>query len=194
MNAHMQYLMAKKHTDRWELEKSKKYFEKVLQLDPEDRLGYSEESRGYLATQHLYDTGDDGPILELLRQTSNTESINKGYQVLIRYYKSRKINENVVNTYENALKRLNDDSNLMNGYAWYVYENKLADRYENAISYARKALTLRPESAHIWDTLAWLEFETGERDSAIVHMRIAVNLAPDDEYFQKNLNHFLEVE
>jgi tetratricopeptide (TPR) repeat protein len=75
----------------------------------------------------------------------------------------------------------------MNGFAWHIYENKIGSRYQDALDIAKKAVRIEPDGAHIWDTLAWLEFELGMQDSAIAHMRKAATLEPDNEYFVKNL-------
>ena len=75
----------------------------------------------------------------------------------------------------------------MNDCAWYIYLQKIKDRYEQGIELARKAVQLEPQAAHIWDTLAWLEFEDGQIDQAVEHMKKAVELAPQQEGYQENL-------
>jgi tetratricopeptide (TPR) repeat protein len=189
-NIHLQYQMAKKFTGRWELDKAKPYFEQVLELDPDDQSGYQEDAQGYIAVQTLYETGNYQPLIDLIEKSTDDERVAKGYDVLIRYYKSKKMKDDVLMTYEEVLVRFPENPSFMNGFAWHIYENKISSRYKEGLEIATRAVELKPDGAHIWDTLAWLEFEIGMLDSAIVHMRKAVTLEPDNEYFINNLAQF----
>lgn len=189
-NLNLQYQMAQKYTGRWELAKAIPYFEQVLELDPDDQFGYQEDAKGYISVQTLYDSGNDRPLIELLEKSTNDERVAKGYEVLIRYYKSNKMKDDVLTAYEKVLVRFPENASFMNGFAWHIYENKISSRYNEGLEMATRAVNLKPDGAHIWDTLAWMEFEMGMLDSAIVHMRKAVLLEPDNEYFINNLAQF----
>jgi len=181
------YRVAKRYTDRWELEEAQPYFKRILELDPQDTHGYDEESHGYIAVNHLNITGDDQPMIDLLNLSDNKIYLKQGYDVLIRHYRRKEMPDKLLWVYEQAVSRLPENADFMNAYAWHIYEQKLTDRYDRGLELARQAVQIKPEAAYIWDTLAWLEYEKGLIDQAMTHMKKAVELAPGQEGYQKNL-------
>ncbi len=186
-NIEQNYRIARRRMERGERWLTRPYFEKILALDPDDKFGYHGEAKETLAVLDLYESEDDQPLLRLIRASTDPEKLQKGFDVLIRFYKHKTADQKVLTTYDTALVRLPEDTGLLNGYAWYVYEQKIAGRYDHAIACAEKAVKLNPDKANIWDTLAWLEYETGQKDKAIAHMEKAMALDPDRVYFAENL-------
>ena len=186
-NVELNYQLVKKYQLRGEDEKTKPYYTAILELDPQDTFGYGEEARSYLAAIQLWETGDDLPLLEQLSVAKNPELVKQGYDILIRHYEKNKQSEKILSAYENALQKLPEDYNLMNGYGWYIYENKLNGKYTQGIEVARRAVELKPDAAHIWDTLAWLEYANGQVEQALADMQKAVELSGNNEDYQENL-------
>ena len=137
--------------------------------------------------ESLYDRG-----IELTQQTIklNRKAAKAGYYNLARYYKNVKNTDKLIETYEEAVKKIPNNAGLMNGYAWSIYENKLKTKYNRGIELALKAIKIEPEAANIWDTLGWLYYETGDRKQAIKFMKKAIELEPEREYYKKNLKKF----
>jgi len=181
------YRVARRRLDRGERGLTRPYYEKILALDPDDTYGYRAESVGVLAILDLYEHGDEQPLINLLRGNQDAEQLRKGYDTLIRFYKNKAFKEKVLAAYDSVIAKLPEDTGFLNGYAWYVYEQKIAGRYEHAIACAEHALTIEPDKAYIWDTLAWLEYETGQTEKAIAHMEKARTLDPDRQYYSDNL-------
>lgn len=181
------YGLAKKYTSRWELSEAQPYYSRILALDPRDQHGYNEECRGYIAINTLNTLDDDKPLIAWLNQSTNKAHLERGYNSLIRYYRRKEMQDKLLATYEQVIKRLPENTDFMNDCAWYIYQQKLKDRYEQGIEFARKAVQREPQAAHIWDTLAWLEFENGQTDQAIEHMKKAAALAPQQKGYLENL-------
>jgi tetratricopeptide (TPR) repeat protein len=186
-NVDVNYRLARRYVDRWEMSAAVPYFKRILELDLQDTHGYTEECRGYIAVEHLNTSGDDQPLISLLEQTADTSRLVQGYNALIRYYNRNQMQDKLLSAYERIIERLPENADMMNGYAWYIYEQKVKDRYQRGVELAQRAVQLRPDAAHIWDTLAWLEFENGQVGQAIEHMKKAVELAPQQEGYRDNL-------
>ena len=186
-NIERNYRIARRRMDRGERGLTRPYYEKILALDPDDTYGYRAESVGVLAVLDLYEHGDEQPLMDLLHGNRDPEQLRKGYDTLIRYYKAKGIKEKVLSAYDSVIVNLPENTGLLNGYAWYVYEQKIEERYEHAIACAEQAITIEPDKANIWDTLAWLEYETGQTQKAIAHMEKARALDPDRQYYSDNL-------
>jgi len=181
------FFLARKYIGRWESAEAQPYLEKVLELDPRDAYGHNEECRGYIAVYILRTTGDDQPLIHLLDHSSDQAHLEEGFNALIRYYQQKEMQAKLFRAYEQAIQKLPENTDFMNGYAWYIYEQKAKDRYEQGIGITRRALQIKPEAANIWDTLAWLEFDNGQIDLAIEHMKKAVELAPQKSGYLENL-------
>ena len=67
------------------------------------------------------------------------------------------------------------------------FEYATTEGPSHEVELAQKAVKLDPGSASKWDTLAWLYFESGEKDKALKAMRKAVELRPDSEGYKQNL-------
>jgi tetratricopeptide (TPR) repeat protein len=76
---------------------------------------------------------------------------------------------------------------MMNSYAWYIFQNKIAERYSRGIQIARQAVELEPSADHIWDTLGQLLFAAGQVDEAIQAMQKASELNPQEKSYQELL-------
>jgi len=87
-----------------------------------------------------------------------------------------------------------DSAGDLNNFAWWCFENKV--NLEKAEQMARTAVELAEpgqEKAMILDTLAELCNELGNCGEAVELMQAALEEAPDNEYFQKQLERFQEL-
>lgn len=183
----MNFKLAQKYAGRWEGDNAVPYFEKVLKLDPEDNKGHKTESLFQLAVYEARVRKNIEPLQKFMAGEPGENYLLPGYENILNYYRREKNNEKRIQTYEIAISKIPENTNLMNGYAWFIYENKLTDKYDRGIALAKKAVELKPEAARIWDTLAWLQFEKGNHQQAITAMKKAVEIEPGNKSFKKNL-------
>jgi len=133
-----------------------------------------------------------GKVEDLARKAMalDPEQVIRGYYTLIQYYDSIDKFDKFFATYEEAISKFPDNSGLMNGYAWAVYELKDKEKYERGIELARKAVEISPEAGHMWDTLGWLYHENGDLDNAIKAMKQAVTFDPGQKVYKEALEKF----
>jgi tetratricopeptide (TPR) repeat protein len=84
-----------------------------------------------------------------------------------------------------------EDSDELNGFAWWCFENEV--NLEQAETLARKGAELAEDAgqkAQILDTLAEIVNLRGDRDAAIATMHQAIELDPENEYYQEQLTRF----
>jgi tetratricopeptide (TPR) repeat protein len=186
-NIKLNYKLAKKHVSRWEGEQAKPYFENVLKLDPENEKGFKTESIFNLALYETRYEKNAEPLIKFMTQNSDEKYYEQGYYNLLGYYKKTKDQDGLVKTYETMVTKMDSDAGLYNQYAWFIYQEKMKDKYDRGIKLAKKAVELQPDAAHIWDTLAWLHFEKGNKDKALKAMKKAVELEPETKGFKENL-------
>jgi tetratricopeptide (TPR) repeat protein len=55
------------------------------------------------------------------------------------------------------------------------------DRYQEALGYIERALTLNPESPAILDSMGWVQFKLGDNEQALEYLRRAYEMLPDGE-------------
>ena len=89
--------------------------------------------------------------------------------------------DKAVQVYRDRLQTVGKNAEFFNQYAWWVYENKVASEYTSAMNYVEQALALKPDAFYIWDTLAWLYFESGEQQKAVEASTRALSLAPENQ-------------
>ncbi len=181
------FKLAQKYAGRWEGDNALPYFEKVLTLDPDDHRGHKTESLFQLAVYEARVRKNIEPLQKFMAVEINEKYLQAGYSNIIRYYLRNKNNNKLIEIYEIAISKMPEAANVMNEYAWFIYKNKIKDKYDRGIVLAKKAVELKPTAANIWDTLAWLQFEKGYHREAVAAMKKAVELAPDNKSFKKNL-------
>jgi tetratricopeptide (TPR) repeat protein len=192
LNVKSNYALAQKYTNRFENDQAVKYYQNVLKLDPRNENGFGEVSRYQIAVHEIWHENNNAPLLDFLQNSSNKDLLSNGYAELIDYYSSKNDTVRLYEAFEKAVTALPQDTRFMNQYAWSIYEDRIKSKYDRGIELAQKALEIEPKAAHIWDTLAWLLYENGDRKGAIAAMQKAVELEPDTEGFRKNLQKMQE--
>ena len=109
---------------------------------------------------------------------SHRSYLDQGYAYLIQYYRIAADTVHYFATLETAMTKLPDNTDLMNEYGWSVFKLQKTPNYKRAIAAIEKAVHLKPDAAHIWDTLAWLYFIDGAKDQALSAMKEAVKIDP----------------
>ncbi|MBN1997339.1 tetratricopeptide repeat protein [candidate division KSB1 bacterium] len=170
------YKLADKYYSRWESNKAFKYYKNVLQLDPDNLYGFTEECKlnsAVIQARFVSET-DPGPLLAFLEKCTNEKFLAEGYENLAQYYRNEKDTTGYFSTLDKVITMRSDDAEILNRYAWDVFKAQISDKYVQALDYANKAVEISPEASGIWDTVAWLYFMTGDYEKAEAAMQKAV--------------------
>ncbi len=89
---------------------------------------------------------------------------------------------------ERSLQNTEPDPQVLNYYAWTLAERGLQP--ERAVALAEQALELAPEDHNIMDTLAEALFRSGDAGSAVEWELRALELDPDNGFYQSQLSRF----
>jgi tetratricopeptide (TPR) repeat protein len=190
LNIESNFSLAKKYLNRFERAKADKYLRNVLLLDPADENGFGEECLLNIAIYEVRSNNNVDKLLDFLTSSTNESFLAKGYHSLIQHYKEEQDTLKVIEFYEEAIDKITNNAEMMNAYAWDIYQAKKKDMYDRGIELAKKAVELEPDAAGIWDTLGWLYFETGDIENAVKAMQTAVELEPKTDYYRQNLQKF----
>ena len=175
-------VLAEKMWEKGEIEEAMPYYEKLKSITKNPQL--LQVSKLRLGQYQLQNDNPD--YLELLIANKDLKEgyLQEAFQNLLNYYGS--INkQKTMETFEKALKAFPGDVNVMNNYAWYIYTQKIKDKYEYGIELCQKALKINPLADHIWDTLAHLQYESGNVLEALKAIREAATLNPEEESYQE---------
>jgi tetratricopeptide (TPR) repeat protein len=180
-DVHLMYKIAKQHQANKDDYEASLVYEEILKTDPEDTYGYRTEG---LFWKGVYD-GLIGKkpenLIAFIAEHPDYKDIKDAYRWLAKTYVRRNEMDKAVEVYRDALQAIGKDAEFYNEYAWWVYENKMKSEYDTALGYAKSAAELKPDAYYIWDTLAWLYFERGERERAVEASTKALNLAPESQ-------------
>ena len=68
-----------------------------------------------------------------------------------------------------------ENADLLNAVGYFIAKNELEEKYDEALNYLKKAVSLMPESEMIWDSLAWLYCKQQRYDEALKAMRVPLS-------------------
>jgi tetratricopeptide (TPR) repeat protein len=191
-NIDLNYNLAMKYIDHYQRATAQKYLNHILQLDPNDTKGYGEDCRFHSAVYEAQEQQDVAALATFMQQNPPERFWYTGYNELIHFYSRAKDTASVIRTYETLIVKFPQYSNYFNSYAWYIYENQLAEHYERGLEVAKQALALAPDDVNILDTVAWLYFVNDQLPDAIVLMEKALKIEPESTYLKANLKKFKE--
>lgn len=181
------YRIAARYMDRYQAEFAQPFWQRVKRYDPQDMAGYTKIADFNMALFKARSQSQPAELETWLVTETDGERLHEGFMALVGYYENQKDVANTVRFYKKALENRPNDANLMNGCAWFIYEQKAADLYAWGIQLAQRAVEIKPAEASIWDTLAWLLHADGQIQPAINAMQKAAELEPGTEYFQQSL-------
>lgn len=90
---------------------------------------------------------------------------------------------------EQAVQTSGDDPYVLNAAAWYLAERGLEP--ERALLLALKAHELLPDDANIMDTVAQACYSAGDYEAAVEWEEKALEIEPENAFFQEQLQKFL---
>jgi len=180
-DVHLMYRIARQYQADKEDYEASLIYEKILKQDPEDHFGYKTEALYWKASYDGVIWKKPENLIAFIAEHKDYKNINDAYRWLAKTYQRRNEMDKAVQVYRDRLQTVGKNAEFFNQYAWWVYENKVTSEYTSAIQYVEQALALKPDACYIWDTLAWLYFESGEQQKAVEASTKALSLAPDNQ-------------
>jgi hypothetical protein len=177
-DVHLMYKIAKLHQANKDDYEASLMYEEILKRDPEDKYGYKTEALFWKATYDGLIRKKPENLIAFISEHRDYKDIKGAYKWLVKTYQRRDEMDKAAQVYREALNAVGKDAEFYNEYGWWVYENRVTGEYETAIERAKTAVQLKPEAWYIWDTLAQLYFESGERQLAVEASTKALSLAP----------------
>ncbi len=140
------YKLGKKYLRRFETKEAIPYFEKVLELDPDDTKGYMEEASYRVALQ-LARTDRDPSALEafIASDPGNKDYLRTAYTTAASTHARNENLDKAKSLYEAAMEALPDDARLTLSYAGAIFNYKMEDLYEKGLELNEKAKELNPD-------------------------------------------------
>jgi len=138
------FKLAEKYQDRYERDKTTPYYEKVLELDPNDEKGHKVESTYQVALFQAGTNQNVDPLIAFIATNPEENFLINAYSTLASTYSRKKDPENMVATYEEALKALPDNPRLMYSYSSAIFRGKIEDLYDKGLELNEKVKTLDP--------------------------------------------------
>ena len=187
LNVKNNFNLAMKYIDRWEIEKSDQYFQNVLKLDPDDNLGFHEQSHLNLAIMNVRENNDILPIKSFIETYSNPEFLGIAYGYLLNYYDKMKDTTKYLETCETVIRRIPEIDvaywRLIN-----YYESK--QDTDMVLKTLEKTVKNLPNNAGYLNQYAWAIYELKLKDQyakAIDMAAKAVQLEPVNDHIWDTL-------
>jgi tetratricopeptide (TPR) repeat protein len=141
----LNYKMAKKYQVRYEDDKTAPYFNKILELDPEDDKGYRTEATYEVAVFEAGTNQNIEPLKAFIASEPSEDYLIMAYNSLARTFQTKRENDKAIEVYEEALVKLPDNARLNYSYASAVFNSRMEQLYEKALERNEKAKTLDPD-------------------------------------------------
>ncbi|MCJ7579130.1 MAG: tetratricopeptide repeat protein [Candidatus Aminicenantes bacterium] len=177
----MNFKLAEKYRDRYERDKTIPYYEKVLELDPDNEKGHKVEATYQVALFEAGTNQDVDPLVAFIATNPDEEYLVNAYSTLASTYSRKKDPENTVATYEEALQKLPDNTRLMFSYASTIFRGRMEDLYEKGLELNEKVKTLDPDmERRTVDNLVTYYTNLGNKEKIIETFEKAIAQFPED--------------
>lgn len=190
-NVDLLMTLGMKYADLVRPDETKKTLEKVMAVDPDNKTGRHEEIL-YTLGDVMYSSGryDEakGYFDRMITTFPEGKLLDAGLRRLAATEFKRGDANAAVTTYTKIVTRHPDDSNTLNGFAWFCAQRKIG--LDKALPVAQKAAELSHHDPGILDTLAEVYFAMGNYDKAIEVGKEALAKKPDDSYYRGQVEKF----
>jgi len=141
----LNFKLAKKYDDRYEPDQTMPYYQKVLELDPNNEKGHKVEATYEVAIFKARNEQDVEQLKAFIATEPDEEFLVNSYSTLASTYSRKKEMDNMVATYEEALAKFPDNVQLNFFYANEIFYQKMEDLYEKGLALNERVKTLDPE-------------------------------------------------
>lgn len=170
--------------------------EQVIEADADNARGLRSQAHHILG-KYLFLRGasDYDAALEhfqviLNRFPDAPEAQDALFQTAIAY--ARQGNEAAANAViEAAIAQAPDDVEVYNAIAWMCFRENF--ELELGLEIARRGLAIDDQADYLWDTLAELQHATGDTAGALASIQRALEISPDEEYYQGQRERFSQL-
>ncbi len=173
----IRYAIAVKFDDRNEPGRSAEQYRKLLELDPENKLGHNEEAEFSLAVNSLQSESKSAPLEAFVEKYPESPRMRQALNTLLNA-SLRKGDADGSKKYYLRYSAINpNNAAMMNSYAWLCAEKKI--NLDHAAETAAAAVALAKtdgDRAMYLDTQATVEFERGNAKEAIALEEKALGL------------------
>lgn len=182
------FKLAKKYSSRWDDDKADTYYEKTIELDPENTKGFKTEAtlRRAVYKIQMRENPDPEPLKQFIATNTDEEFIYESYSNLARYYQNQKQNDQALATRKEVLNKLPDNPRVMNDYAMTVFNLRIESEYEKAKELAEKALTSGDKDALFsgyYNLINYYRLKE-DNDSALAMYEEAIKNVPKEPFFK----------
>ncbi|MFA9453305.1 MAG: tetratricopeptide repeat protein [Candidatus Aminicenantaceae bacterium] len=139
------FAMAEKYGDRYETDKAVPYYEKVLELDPDDAKGHKVEASYQVALNAARANQDVEPLKAFIASSPDEKYLVNSYSTLASVYQRKKETDNMVAVWEEALKKFPENARVNYSFASAIFRGQVEEQYPKALELNQKAVTLDPE-------------------------------------------------
>ena len=188
-NYELIYKIGDKYLEKGDAEVAKNYFNQFLENTPK-----SMEDKIITATFKLaksdWQNSDITGLQNFINKFPNAKECLTAYQMIARYYTTQNDTISEINMLQKITEVFPDNASAMNGYAWRMTE--LNQNLDDALIVAKKGVKLADEEMKpmILDTQAEIEWLLGDTVNAISTIKLAINMDPENDYYQSQLERF----
>ena len=143
----------------------------------------------------IIDLDDNYKILEkYISNYPNSPYLYEAINYLLQYFKKNNFVELELNYYNRYVDIFSSDPWFLNQYAWRMTElNKNLDIALNKINISLDLISDDDtKKAMVLDTKAEIYWKLGNKNDAVLIINEAINIEPENEYYQHQKNKFLE--
>jgi tetratricopeptide (TPR) repeat protein len=180
--------LAKKYASRWEDDKAYPYYAKTLELDPDDTKGFRLEATFNVAINKIRsrENPNPEPLKQFIAENTNDEYMLNSYSSLARYYQTHEQKDKVMPLWEELLAKRPDNPDVMNEYAYNVFNLKDETRYEKAKAQAEKSLTVAEEDDLFMSYYNLIRYHRlkEENEKALAMYELAATKVPKEPFFK----------
>jgi tetratricopeptide (TPR) repeat protein len=179
-DADANFAMAQKYDDRYETAKAVPYYEKVLELDPDDTKGHKVEASFQVALNAARANQDVEPLKAFIASSSDEKYLINSYGTLASVYQRKKETDNMVAVWEEALEKFPENARVNYSFASAIFRAQVEGQYDRALELNQKAKALDPEMERATDyNLITYYTNTKMTDKLVEHFEALIAKDPE---------------
>jgi tetratricopeptide (TPR) repeat protein len=180
-NIDANFKLAKKYAYRWEWENARPYFSKVLTLDPNDEKGFKTESTCYLAVIESRVNKNIEPLLSFIESNTDERFWETAYSSLLRYYMREKDTNKIIAAFEEAIKKMPENTEFIVNGIRYISQNQIKEQYERGMELAKKVIETNPKEIDTYMRIGYFFQEIEDFEKAEEIFLKCLKIWPDNK-------------